>query len=293
MRTVLNAVYLLWVVCLTGCGNQNNSHFPTEEVSNNANTVLHSSVSEGVPIVAVSEIPVPPGFTRLQQRQGGFGDFLRKTKVKTDDNIVNLFNGEEKSFQGAQYCILDIDVGSRDLQQCADAVMRMRAEFFYQHRAYDSIRFNFTNGETVPFSKYAEGYRASITGNRVTWSQTAASDYSYKTFRQYLNLIFTYAGSYSLANELRSKDVSSGIVPGDVIIQGGFPGHAVLVMDVAIHSTTNDRIFLLAQSYMPAQEIHILINPQDEGLSPWYSAEFGPRLHTPEWTFEDADLKKW
>ena len=56
---------------------------------------------------------------------------------------------------------------------------------------------------------------------------------------------------------------------GDVFIKGGSPGHAVTIVDIAINPKTNKKVFLLAQSYMPAQEIKILKNPNNSELSPW------------------------
>jgi hypothetical protein len=53
------------------------------------------------------------------------------------------------------------------------------------------------------------------------------------------------------------------------------------------------KIFLLAQSYMPAQELQILKNPNNAKMSPWYSEEFGETLITPEWTFKKAHLKRF
>lgn len=44
-----------------------------------------------------------------------------------------------------------------------------------------------------------------------------------------------------------------------VVARGGRFGHAVLVLDVA-ESASDERVFLIAQSYMPAQDIHVLIN---------------------------------
>jgi Domain of unknown function (4846) len=37
--------------------------------------------------------------------------------------------GDMKARQDVQYAVLDISVGNRDLQQCADAVMRIRGEY--------------------------------------------------------------------------------------------------------------------------------------------------------------------
>ncbi|MBK7139361.1 MAG: hypothetical protein IPH74_10160 [Bacteroidetes bacterium] len=71
------------------------------------------------------------------------------------------------------------------------------------------------------------------------------------------------------------------------------PGHAVIVVDVAKNEKTGETLFLLAQSYMPAQEIHLLKNPNDGGISPWYSADFGNVLITPEYTFTANQLKEF
>jgi hypothetical protein len=61
-------------------------------------------------------------------------------------------------------------------------------------------------------------------------------------------------------------------------------------MDVAQHRS-GKKVFLLAQSYMPAQDIHILKNPASQ--TPWYDADFGSRLITPEWIFNTGSLMQW
>ena len=106
-----------------------------------------------------------------------------------------------------------------------------------------------------------------------------------------MNMIFNYAGTASLEKELK-KIAISDIRPGDVFIQGGFPGHAVIVVDVA-QNADGEKIFMIAQSYMPAQEMHILVNPSNEDLSPWYSTNFEGDLNTPEWLFEKGDLMRF
>ena len=241
----------------------------------------------------VGRIELPAGYQRVNAGAGSFGEYLRNLQIKTGDQVVNLFDGRRKANQGAHYCILDVDVGTRDLQQCADAVIRLRAEYLYQLKAYEKITFNFTNGEPVPFKKYADGFRARVDGNKVHWKKKADRDYSYANFRKYLDLIFAYSGSYSLEKELSRVTNTNEVRIGDVLIQGGFPGHAVLVIDVAVNPRTSERIFLLAQSYMPAQEVHVLINPNHAGISPWYSNLYGNRISTPEWTFNKTDFKRW
>jgi len=77
-----------------------------------------------------------------------------------------------------------------------------------------------------------------------------------------------------------------------VIIRGGFPGHAVLVTDVAVNSG-GEKIYMLSQGYMPAQDIHVLVNPADEKLSPWYEVNNNATIITPEYIFNRNELKKW
>lgn len=44
---------------------------------------------------------------------------------------------------------------------------------------------------------------------------------------------------------------------------------------------------------MPAQDIHLLKNPGDADLSPWYDLDFGSRLETPEWNLRRIDLRRF
>jgi hypothetical protein len=54
------------------------------------------------------------------------------------------------------------------------------------------------------------------------------------------------------------------------------------------------KVYLLAQSYMPAQEIHVLRNFNNSQLSPWYELrEGGGEIRTPEWDFTSRDLKRF
>ena len=108
--------------------------------------------------------------------------------------------------------------------------------------------------------------------------------------------VFMYAGTASLSKEVQRVPDLKEMKIGDIIIQGGFPGHAVIVVDMAYHPETGKKLFLLAQSYMPAQSIHILKNMRNEELSPWYSIdeclEEGAVL-TAQWNFLTTDLGRF
>jgi len=238
----------------------------------------------------VNRIAVPVGFERVEVVSGSFGEWLRNLPLKPGRPMVHLYDGSLKINQGAHFAVIEIDVGTRDLQQCADAVMRLRAEYLYSRKMFDELSFNFTSGFPCAFEKWAQGFRPVVKGNDVSWSKSASPSSGYESFRSYMNSVFMYAGTYSLSQSMESQPLDD-IQAGDVFIKGGFPGHAVIVLDVARNKVTNERIFLLAQSYMPAQEIHVLQNFSSPDRSPWYTNRFTGNLQTPEWTFEQGSLK--
>ena len=241
----------------------------------------------------IKNIPLPEGYSRIEYNPGTFQEWLRNLPLKKDQNKVYLFDGSLKFNQDAQYKIVDIDVGKKDLQQCADAIIRLYAEYLYSQKIYDHISFNFTSGDRASFNAWINGQRPVIDRNKVLWEKSANYDRSYKNFRKYLDVIFMYAGSYSLSKELDEVSDLEDLQIGDVFLQGGFPGHGVLIVDVAYNSVSNDKIFVLVQSYMPAQEIHILKNLENDSLNPWYELKSTAKLYTPEWTFDWLDLKRF
>jgi hypothetical protein len=238
-----------------------------------------------------SRIPVPKGFTRIEVSKGSCSEWLRFQPVKPGRPAVLLFNGERKSRQDVHELVIDIDAGKEDLQQCADAALRMRAEYLFSVKRAKDIHFNFTSGHRMDFLRWSQGYRPLIKGNSVSFKKSARPDSSYSNLRSYLRSVFMYAGTSSLSKELKKVSFDN-ILPGDVVIQGGFPGHAVLVSDVCVNSE-GKRLFLLQQSYMPAQEIHVLRNLRNEGTNPWHELAADGTLYTAEWTFRDASLMRW
>lgn len=239
-----------------------------------------------------TRIPAPPGYQRVPLPDSAFGAYLRKLPLKAHDSPVHLHTGELKSRQDVHVAVIDLDVGKRDLQQCADAVMRLRGEYLFAQGDYPGIRFHFTNGFPVDFQQWGEGRRVSVQGNRCTWYTGAGRDFSHASFRRFMDLVFTYAGTLSLEKELKAVPLAD-LQVGDVFIRGGSPGHAVIVMEVAEQPSSGKKQFILAQSYMPAQEIHILRNPLSESGSPWYPLDFGQTLYTPEWTFQANQLRRF
>jgi hypothetical protein len=217
----------------------------------------------------ISDIPLPSGYARINYPSDSFAEWLRNIGLKKD-KAVHLYNGSLKNNQSAQFAVLDISVGKTDLQQCADAVMRLRAEYLYQKKDFDHIVFGDNGGTSYQFH----------------------SPYSRVNFDSYLIRVFEMCGSASLSKQLKNHVDVKDIQPGDVFIRGGFPGHAVTVMDVA-QNNKGEKIYLLAQSYMPAQDIHVLVNPLNPELSPWYEVSNDSFIKTPEYVFSRDELKGW
>jgi len=233
----------------------------------------------------------PEGYQRVAVSENSFAAFLRNLPLKPHGSPVKYYNGAEKPNKVYE-AVIDLDIGKRDLQQCADAVIRLRAEYLFQEKSYDRIHFNFTSGFKAEYVKWRQGYRPKVEGNSVTWVKSAGYSESYEDFRKYLDTVFAYAGTLSLAKELVAAEVEDMQI-GDVFIQGGSPGHCAIVVDMVENPETGAKLFMLAQSYMPAQDIHILKNFTDPGLSPWHSLDFGEVLKTAEWDFQREDLKRF
>jgi len=228
-------------------------------------------------------IKVPKGYERVEVPRGSFAEYLRNLPLKPHGTKVKYYNGEEKPNE-VYVAVIDMDIGTRDLQQCADAVIRLYSEYLYKNKQYDKIHFNFTNGFRADFKKWMQGYRIKVEGNKAYWVKKTGYCDDYACFRKYLDMVFAYAGTLSLSQEMKRIPLND-LQIGDVFLKGSDPGHCVIVVDMAQNPKTGEKIFLLAQSYIPAQDIHILKNPANEDGNPWYSINIGEVLITPEWQF--------
>jgi hypothetical protein len=284
-RTFLISFSILFIFSV--CGHNQPSNITTPNIFIKSHDLINP---EGKTIR--ERINVPEDYERIPLDEKSFGYYLRNLPLKPDGTDVFLYNGKPKANK-VHAAVIDMEIGSLDLQQCADAVIRLRSEYLFARKLYGLIHFNFTNGFRADYAKWALGYRIDVKGDQIKWIRTDMTSYEYPAFRRYLDVVFTYAGTYSLAQELVKAEYRD-IQPGDVFIRGGSPGHAVIVVDVAVNHSIGQKIFLIAQSYMPAQDIHVLINPSDLELSPWYEVDPGAEIiRTPEWEFRVEELRRF
>jgi hypothetical protein len=215
------------------------------------------------PDTVLTRFKAPEGYTQVKPEAGSFGAWLQVLPLKPAGTHTETYRGTIAATDVFTAAVLDVSVGHEDLQQCADAVMRLRGEYLYSQKRYAEIAFHFESGFKCDYLHYADGYRYS----NDHWVQKAKKDYSYNTFMRYMNLVFAYAGTLSLDKELKKVQDPNTLQAGDVFIKGGSPGHCFIVMDV-VENSAHKKMFLLAQSFMPAQDIQLL-----QYRSPWFSME--------------------
>lgn len=232
-------------------------------------------------------ILVPDGFTRTTEEENSLGAFLRSYQMEEDGSPILLYNGGEKTGHAA--AVFTMHLGDKDLQQCADSVMRVYAEYLRSVGADEKIAFHFVSGFLCDWNTYKSGKRITVDGNNVSWKDWAKASDSDETFEGYLNTVFNYASTLSLEKESYAIDESE-IRIGDIFIKGGSPGHVVMVVDTC--EKDGQKLFLLAQGFMPAQQFHVLTNEDHKG-NPWYAAdEISYPFITPEYVFDEGSLMR-
>jgi hypothetical protein len=264
--------FIFFLSIFSSCSPQTNSEKDTVRITSDEKENIYADTTAKI---LHERFALPTGYERVKYDSASFAFYLQHLPLKPHGSYVHMFNGKIKYKPNVYCAVVDQAIDPVDLQQCADAVMRLRGEYLFSKKRYNDIHFNFvSDNKPHTFKDYSKG------------------DYSYKKFRSYMKYVFSYANTASLKNELQAVSDFQSIMPGDIFIQSGSPyGHAVIVIDVAKDQEGN-KMFMLAQSYMPAQETQVLINPNSPNESPWYSAK-SVIIETPEWTFNSPDLRRF
>lgn len=262
----------------------------TREEAAGEGTTGEDSLIDATGTTLETRIHAPEGYARTEAEEGSLAVFLRGYSLKEDGSPVLLYNGRKKGNQSAHQVVFTLPIEAENLQQCADSVMRIYAEYFYLSGQQERISFHFTNGFPAEYAKWRDGGRIQVEGNDASWVQSASYDDSYECFQKYLRMVFTYAGTLSM--EAESSEIAlSELQIGDVFLKGGSPGHVVMVVDLC-ENGEGQKAFLLGQGYMPAQEFHVLKNPLHEG-DPWYyEEEVSYPFETPEYVFAEGSLRR-
>ena len=94
----------------------------------------------------------------------------------------------------------DLSIGNKNLHQCADAVMRLKADYHYSKQEYDEIHFNLTNGFNMEYTEWKEGNRLNVVGNNTNWYDGSSPSTDKESYWKYLEMVFSYAGTLVLSH---------------------------------------------------------------------------------------------
>lgn len=282
MKKIMSII--LVISCLCGCY-EIKSDKKEEPVLKQEKELIYKSGK-----TLMTRIETPDLYTRKKVKDNTLTAFMRNYPLKDDGSPVLLYDKSQKGNQSSHVAVFQLPIENEDLQQCADSVIRVYAEYFYQTKQYERISFQFVDGFQADYLKWRKGYRIKFNNKgKAYYVKMTTTDTSYQCFQKYLRIIFAYASTLSLKAESKSIKLSSLRV-GDIFLKAGSPGHVVMVVDVC-QNKEGKKAFLLAQGYMPAQEFHILKNPLHKDMW-YYEDEVTYPFKTPEYTFDKGSLRR-
>ncbi|HND29160.1 MAG TPA: DUF4846 domain-containing protein [Myxococcota bacterium] len=224
--------------------------------------------------------PPPPGAQRVPVQADDFGAWLRQLPLYPPDREVHSYRGDLLDMPAAR--VVEMDVGTRDLQQCADSILRLRAT--WERLQGRMPAYHYTSGYLSSWESWAGGARPRVSGSTVTTQKgAAAADHSDASFVRWLTDLYMYAGTRSLPLD---SVADQQVDPGDFLVTPGSPGHAVLVLDVA--EGGGGRWVLVGQGYMPAMDFHV-VQGETQG---WFLVQ-GEVLNTAPIPMPWSGLRRW
>lgn len=196
----------------------------------------------------------PHGFERVSLDEKSFGHWLRQLPIRMDRTDVLSYRGEPLARPSAAVVLLD--VGTRDLQQCADSIIRLHGEYLWHRGHGHRAAYHFTDRQRTAWIDWVKGERFHMVNKRLKRARGRPRQNHYKNYRRWLTYVFIYAGTRSMKLDSNSVDANV-LMPGDFFVRPGGPGHAVLILDVAVNAS-GERVGLLGQGFMPAEDFHVL-----------------------------------
>ncbi len=226
--------------------------------------------------LAVRTNPPPPGFTRVSVEPGSFAWWLRHLPVLAPSEPLRYFDGTPVPRGNAGLAgVVDLDTGKRDLQQCMDVLIRLRAEYLRAAGQEKRIAFRYPGGRYLTWSSWIKGLRPDRSTKDLTLVPRAAWSDSRGTFMGYLQTLYYDTGTVHHQSEPK-------VAPGDLAIGDFFVyppnpatvnGHAVMVLDLAV-SATGERRIVVGQGDTPATDFHVLRLPRGSAWFPVPAADF-------------------
>ena len=231
----------------------------------------------------------PEGYTRTKAINGSFIEFLRKYALLPDNTKLPVYDGTTMNSTDIA-AIFNISLGDDGYQQCADSVIRLYSDYYYETKQYDKISFEFSNGDVCDYERWRNGKRMFVISNFSCEIPAAFPDNSEQQYRNYLKQVMRYSGTLSLQKE-------SEVIPyeelqtGDIICNDV---HVVLIVDEAVNDK-GEKCFLIGQSFIPAVCFHILTHTEGKETSPWFTQDMlaNDQFAIGAFNFKKEDIRRW
>ena len=262
-----------------------------------------------IPLVSFGQLTLetkynpPEGFERIYN--DGYSNFLRQFPLK-ENNIVKFYDGnpfeEDKTNYDIWDAVFDYDLGTHKYHECADSVIYLYSKYNWVAKNYKNLEFHTKLGTSLKYNDYLNGVKYKGVKNKENnewidlkndWTNPKPRLNNLKNFEAWLKIVFGWANTYSIDEYNSIKINILDMRPGDFFVRS-YPdsvGHAINVVDVVVNLTNNKKMYMLSQSFQPAQETHILINPQNGSV--WYTLDEFKDIDTPEYLFTVNELKRF
>jgi len=236
-----------------------------------------------------TRIVPPEGYTRVPVENGSFGEYLRKYPLLPDDIKLPVFDGSTINSSDVA-AVFDISLGDDGYQQCADSVIRLYSDYFYETGQFDKISFMFSNGDVCDYNRWKKGKRMLAFADYSFEIPAAFPDSSEQQYRNYLKEVMRYAGTLSLQKE--SKVISPDeLRTGDIICNDV---HVVMIVDEAVNEN-GEKCYLIGQSFIPAVCFHIITKTEGKEVTPWFTQEYLSKdfFTVGSFPFNKNDIRRW
>lgn len=231
----------------------------------------------------------PEGFSRVPAEEGSFSGYLRKYPLLPDDIKLPVYDGSTINSTDIA-AVFDISLGDEGYQQCADSVIRLYSDYFYESGQKDRISFKFSNGDECSYERWCKGRRMLVFANHSIELPAALPDNSRQQYMNYLKEVMRYAGTLSLQKE-------SEVIPAEELKTGDIicnDTHVVMIVDEAVNDK-GEKCYLIGQSFIPAVCFHILTWTEGKTVSPWFTQD---QLSQDQFSFlgyglNKNDIRRW
>lgn len=236
-----------------------------------------------------TRITTPDGYKRVSVGEGSFGEYLRNYKLLPDGSKLPVYDGTTMSAADAA-AIFDISLGDDGYQQCADSIIRLYSDYYYETKQFDKITFQFSNGDECSYDRWRKGKRMLVFGDTSFEIQGAFPDDSEQQYRNYLKEVMNYAGTLSLQKESQVID-SDELKIGDIICNDA---HVVMIVDIA-ENEKGEKCYLIGQSFIPAVCFHIIADRDGEQATPWFTQERLEKesFRLGDYSFKKENIRRW